>query len=520
MAQSSPPEEALLGEISSSKFKILRLLGAGGMGAVYEAEHVFTKRHGALKLLHSHFAEIPQVVERFTREASAAGRIQNPHIVETFDAGRLESGHPYMFMELLAGTALDSLLKERGALPFEEAIGLCAQAAAGLAAAHKSGIIHRDIKPANLFLVEGKGTLVKLLDFGISKFSVVDEVSQVTQEGATLGTPYYMPPEQVMGSKNIDEGVDIYALGVVLYETVTGSPPYVAETLPALSVRIYEGRYTPVSSLRADTPPGFDEVLARCLAVDRAQRYATVADLLVDLLALIGRHAESLAPTLMVGSPLPMLSSPPPYSPSQPPVWSGAGRSARPGPLSGDPSSPPPGHVTASAGSASAGAAANGQAVGQSLLPPGPSIVPPASVPWLWIGLAAAVALGVAGYFAFGGKESVASDVSEAAASATAANVGNDGVPSSASATGATPSVHAVNTNVGSDLRANTKSSAPEIATSAGSTQPADEQTPGGKNSSPGSAHSSAKPGASSGVRQPTNNGNVQSGLKRENPFE
>jgi eukaryotic-like serine/threonine-protein kinase len=329
MAQASQSVETLIGQISSTKFQIRRLLGAGGMGAVFEAEHLFTKRVGALKLLHEHFSQVPEIVERFTREASAAGRIANPHIVETYDAGRLESGHPYMFMELLSGKALDEVLAERESLPFEQAIGIAAQAAAGLAAAHKSGIIHRDIKPANLFLVDGPGLLVKLLDFGISKFALPDEVSRVTQEGAALGTPYYMPPEQVMGRVDIDERVDIYALGVVLYEMVVGRPPYIADTLPALSVRIYEGRYAPVSTLRPDTPPGFEAVVAACLAVDRERRYASMHDLLADLQRLMGRHAESLAPTLIAGSPLQIDSLPPP-------AGSGAylpGPSAAPGPI-------------------------------------------------------------------------------------------------------------------------------------------------------------------------------------------
>jgi eukaryotic-like serine/threonine-protein kinase len=307
MAVASQSPDELLGELTSSKFRVMRLLGTGGMGSVFEAEHLLTKRLGALKLLHKEYASEPEVVERFTREASAAGRINNPHIVETFDAGRLESGQPYIFMELLSGEPLESRIQTLGSLDFDEAISICIQAASGLVAAHRAGIIHRDIKPANLFLVRSETTQVKLLDFGISKFGAFEEVSRVTQEGTTLGTPHYMPVEQVMGRKDIDERVDVYALGVVLYEAVTGAPPFNADTLLALSIRIHEGRYTPVSQLRADTPPGFDDVIARSIAVDRDDRYPSMAEFLTELLRLGGRRAESMAPTL-VGTPAPAAS--------------------------------------------------------------------------------------------------------------------------------------------------------------------------------------------------------------------
>jgi eukaryotic-like serine/threonine-protein kinase len=307
MAIASQSPDELLGELTSSKFRVTRHLGTGGMGSVFEAEHLLTKRLGALKLLHKEYASEPEVVERFTREASAAGRINNPHIVETFDAGRLESGQPYIFMELLSGEPLENRIQTLGSLDFDEAISICIQAASGLVAAHRAGIIHRDIKPANLFLVRSETTQVKLLDFGISKFGAFEEVSRVTQEGTTLGTPHYMPVEQVMGRNDIDERVDVYALGVVLYEAVTGAPPFNADTLLALSIRIHEGRYTPVSQLRPDTPPGFDDVVARSIAVDRDDRYPSMAEFLTELLRLGGRRAESMAPTL-VGTPAPAAS--------------------------------------------------------------------------------------------------------------------------------------------------------------------------------------------------------------------
>jgi serine/threonine protein kinase len=534
MTEASPSMEALLGEVSSSKFKILRLLGAGGMGAVFEAEHLFTKRTGALKLMHSHFAQIPEAVERFTREASAAGRIQNPHIVETFDAGRLESGQPYMFMELLAGTPLDTLLQTRGALSFEEAIGICAQAAAGLAAAHKSGIIHRDIKPANLFLVEGRGTLVKILDFGISKFAVFDGVSKVTQEGTTLGTPYYMPPEQVMGSKDIDEGADIYALGVVLYECVTGQPPYVAETLPALSVRIYEGHYIPVSELRNDTPPGFDRFLARSLAVDRQQRYATAQEQLIELLSLVGRHAESMAPTLMAGSPMPMLSVPPPYLPSQPPVRSaapGARASGRPSASEralaeqaktadfGDENIPARNSANGNSanGNSADGNSADGNSADRNQAGKNRSerVTPNKQWPWLWPSVAAA-AIAVSGYLAFGrgGGTPAEAELPQVGAGTPAAVVPTPGVvfePAPEATKAADPATIAVSP---SSEAAASSSSTQRGASDLGS------RTPASKSSSVAGAHDAPHASASSSVRSAPSASNIQEGLKRENPFD
>jgi serine/threonine-protein kinase len=305
MAQADPSLDSLIGQVESSKFHVRRVIGAGGMGAVFEAEHAFTKRVGALKLLHEQFARVPEVVERFTREASAAGRIANPHIVETYDAGRLDSGQPYMFMELLTGRPLDDVLQERGQLPYEQAIRIAIQAATGLYAAHQAGIVHRDIKPANLFLVDGEAQLVKLLDFGISKFNVSEPVSQVTQEGTMLGTPQYMAPEQVMGRADVDERVDVYALGVLLYESVVGQAPFVEPTLGALAVRICQGQYTKPSEHRPDLPHAFDAVIARCLAVDRDQRYPSMAPLIDDLRAMIGSYDQvSLAPTMIAPSVL------------------------------------------------------------------------------------------------------------------------------------------------------------------------------------------------------------------------
>src|SRR5882672_4616958 len=161
------PEGTLVG----GKLRILRLLGVGGMGAVYEIEHEITKHRRALKMLHAHFRAYPNVIARFLREASAAGRIGNPHIIETFDAGELESGEPYLVMEFLEGGTLSDLLGQKGRLELTELADLCSQACVGVQAAHDCGIVHRDLKPDNLFIITRENKpFVKLLDFGVSKF--------------------------------------------------------------------------------------------------------------------------------------------------------------------------------------------------------------------------------------------------------------------------------------------------------------------------------------------------------------
>jgi eukaryotic-like serine/threonine-protein kinase len=295
-------ESLPVGTVVAGRLRVERLLGAGGMGAVYEVEHLITKHRRALKLLHEEVTRIPGVVERFLREASAAGQIGNAHVVETFDAGTTERGEPYIVMELLKGRALSDLLAERGLLELPEVVDLVGQACEGVQAAHDAGIIHRDLKPENLFIVDAERPFVKLVDFGISKFDPARTgTSSQTADGSMMGTPYYMPPEQVRGAKHVGGAADVYALGVVTYECLVGRRPFEADALPALVIKIHEGEYVRPSAARPGLPKEIDAVIAKALAREPEKRFSTAG----AFAAALRRAGEGVAATEWHPSSLP-----------------------------------------------------------------------------------------------------------------------------------------------------------------------------------------------------------------------
>jgi serine/threonine-protein kinase len=309
MTESTLPE----GTIVAQRLQVVRVLGEGGMGAVYEVEHLLTKHRRALKLLHPELASVAGVVERFLREASAAGRIGNAHIVETFDAGTTEDSAPYLVMEMLEGYSLSSYLERRGRLEPAEAVEIVRQVCDGIQSAHDSGIVHRDLKPENIFLLKNPRHFVKILDFGISKFDpALTGTTASTLEGSVLGTPYYMSPEQVRGAKDVDGSADVYALGVVLYECLAGRRPFEAETLPHLAVLIAEGNYTPVSHARPGIPVELDAVIAGALSADRSLRYRS-ASAFAEALDFVVQRNSFANPTQLQG-----ISSMPPSMPALP----------------------------------------------------------------------------------------------------------------------------------------------------------------------------------------------------------
>ncbi|HEV3193843.1 MAG TPA: protein kinase, partial [Polyangiaceae bacterium] len=295
------------GMLIAGKLRVVREIGVGGMGAVYEVEHELTKHRRALKVLHPSAAQTPSVVERFLREASAAGRVGNSHIAETFDAGKLENGEPYLLMELLDGETLDQQLQRQGAIDPGELADLIYQACEGMQAAHDAGIVHRDLKPENLIVTTRDGApFVKILDFGISKFDAERTGTLgLTQEGLVMGTPYYMSPEQVRGASLIDARTDVYALGVILYECACGVRPYEAAAIQHLAVLIHEGKPTPLAERRPSLPPAFCSIVHRAMAVDREQRFESARALAAALAPLRRRtlrtpESQSDSPRLVV----------------------------------------------------------------------------------------------------------------------------------------------------------------------------------------------------------------------------
>jgi serine/threonine-protein kinase len=262
------------GTLLAGKFRIQRLLGAGAMGAVYAVDHELTHHKRALKLLHSSLRNVPDLVRRFLNEASAAARTGNAHLVETFDAGTLPTGEPYLVMELLVGEPLDSILKRERRLHFALATEIVAQAAEGIDAAHHAGIIHRDLKPENLFVTtRDRAPFVKILDFGVSKFAAVSAAPLgQTQVGMVYGSPAYMSPEQLAAAPDVDPRTDVFALGVVLYQSLTGLLPFEGPTIEAIAMRVLSGDAPPLQTLRQDLPPALVAVVLRALAPLRDNR--------------------------------------------------------------------------------------------------------------------------------------------------------------------------------------------------------------------------------------------------------
>jgi serine/threonine-protein kinase len=263
------------GQVIEGKYRIVRVLGVGGMGAVYEGENVRIHRKVAIKVLHAQVASKADIVQRFEREAQAAGRIGSEHIVEVLDLGNLPSGERFMVMEYLDGEPLTNRIKARGRLTAHEAAPLLRQLLEGLAAAHAAGIIHRDLKPDNVYIVKKGGQdFVKILDFGVSKFSGTDSEFSMTRTGAVMGTPYYMSPEQARGQK-IDARSDLYSIGVVAYQAVTGKVPFNAETFNELIFKIALETPEPVEACVPGFDAGFSAIVRKAMAREPDQRFST-----------------------------------------------------------------------------------------------------------------------------------------------------------------------------------------------------------------------------------------------------
>jgi serine/threonine-protein kinase len=276
-AERQPPLRA--GEILADKYRIDGLLGRGGMGTVYAAVHVELGLRVAIKVPHLASRD---AAARLVREARTCALFANNHIPRIFDLGQIPNGAPFIVMERLEGEDLAHLIA-RGPVRPECGVAYVRQACAALSDAHAAGIVHRDLKPANLFLAKSKKTgpaLLKVLDFGICKRLAAAPSAELTLTSAHLGSPQYMSPEQIRAQRDVDQRTDIWSLGVIFYELLTGKAPFGGTTLFALSVAIATEAPRPPSHCRADLPAGLEGIVLRCLEKDPAARFASAKDLM------------------------------------------------------------------------------------------------------------------------------------------------------------------------------------------------------------------------------------------------
>lgn len=274
-----------IGEVIAGKYRVDSVLGEGGMGVVVAATHIELDQLVALKFLLPAVATRPDLVQRFMREARAAVRIHSEHVARVLDVGT-HNGSPYMVMEHLQGSDLDQLLTEKGALPPQDAVGYVLEASEAIAEAHALGIVHRDLKPANLFLTRrpNGASIIKVLDFGISKSPATARDKNITAAAEIMGSPSYMSPEQLVSSASVDVRSDIWALGVVLYQMLSCDLPFLADTMPELVAIILAKPPEPMKLPRGPVPSGLQAVVARCLEKDPARRFSNVAELARALL--------------------------------------------------------------------------------------------------------------------------------------------------------------------------------------------------------------------------------------------
>jgi serine/threonine-protein kinase len=295
--EDTPELPLQIGEIVADKYRLDAVVGRGGMGIVFRATDLVLDRRVAMKVM-ARRANEGDAVARFLREGRAAVKLTSDHVARVFEVGMASGGVPFMTMEYLEGRDLDGELEARGTLPVEEAVGYVLQAAEAIAEAHALGIVHRDLKPNNLFLARRPGgrVAVKVLDFGISKVMHVDAPTRLTTTGAQLGTPLYMAPEQMRSSRDVDGRVDVWALGVILYEALTGQAPFRGQSVTELAIVVATEAPRAPRSLRPDLPEGLEAAILRCLEKDPDARFATAETLAAALEPFAGRFAGARTP--------------------------------------------------------------------------------------------------------------------------------------------------------------------------------------------------------------------------------
>jgi len=267
-----------IGDVVADKYRIDGQLGVGGMAVVFGAHHTLLDKPIAVKILSPDLPRLPQVVDRFLTEARAAARVDSPHVARVMDVGTLVNGLPYMVMERLEGCDLEELLRLEKQLTVGDAVDYVLQALQGLAHAHTLGVIHRDLKPANLFLSQqADGTsIIKILDFGIAK---LDDATRVTAQGQAVGSPTYMSPEHIRNSPLVDHRTDIWGIGVVLYELLTGRPPVEGDGVGETLAAVLNNKPPSPRSIRPDIPVELDAAIMKCLEHVPQDRFSDVSQL-------------------------------------------------------------------------------------------------------------------------------------------------------------------------------------------------------------------------------------------------
>jgi eukaryotic-like serine/threonine-protein kinase len=319
----------LLGAAISDRYRLDSRLGAGGMSTVFVALDQVLEREVAVKLLAEHLAEDGNFVARFRREALAAARLVHPHIVQVYDSGQdSATGRHYIVMEYVEGKSCADLLREQKQVPVREAVRIISQACSGLHYAHRHGVIHRDVKPGNLLL--DRDGVVKLADFGIAKAA---EDSQITQLGSVLGTAAYLSPERTQGEP-ASTSSDVYSLGVVLYQLLTGRVPYETSSLTELALAQQQGAPPPPSTFKPDVTPELDRAIARCLAGSPEARYSSASEMRDAIEAAAGGHDTSATIALETAATqhLPRAYPPPPPRRDPTPASPQRVRATRPAP--------------------------------------------------------------------------------------------------------------------------------------------------------------------------------------------
>jgi serine/threonine-protein kinase len=275
-------------------------LGEGGMGMVWLADHLTLRARVVVKFMSEELAATAEGRSRFSREAAAAARVRSPHVVQTLDHGVTAEGVPYIVLELLEGHDLGRRIETQGRIPPQEFLVILAQLARALARVHECGIIHRDIKPSNIFLSEvgGGEVFVKLLDFGIAKSARGDDIGAqlggATSTGVLVGTPYYMSPEQLTGAKDVDHRTDLWSVGVVTYEAITGVKPFDAASLASLAVAVMRDELPRPSLRNPEIPASVDDWFAKACARDPAARFNNMREMIEAFAASLGEIAPAV----------------------------------------------------------------------------------------------------------------------------------------------------------------------------------------------------------------------------------